>query len=86
MCVNRHACHIRPDGKILHRDLKPGTTHLHKYVHTRESKATSLQPTFLICNVVFCFQGNVFLDGQHCVKLGDFGLARMMNKDSFYAK
>jgi serine/threonine protein kinase len=45
-------CHRRKEGKILHRDLKPG---------------------------------NVFLDGKNNVKLGDFGLSRVMNQDSVYA-
>lgn len=47
-----HACHTRPEGKILHRDIKPG---------------------------------NIFLDGRGNVKLGDFGLSRIMGKDSVYA-
>jgi serine/threonine protein kinase len=38
-------CHRRKEGKILHRDLKPG---------------------------------NVFLDANNNVKLGDFGLSRIM--------
>lgn len=29
--------------------------------------------------------GNLFLDANNNVKLGDFGLSRIMNKDSFYA-
>ena len=46
------ACHNRKEGKILHRDLKPG---------------------------------NIFLDASKNVKLGDFGLSRMMNTDSVFA-
>ena len=46
------SCHNRKEGKILHRDLKPG---------------------------------NIFLDASKNVKLGDFGLSRMMNTDSVFA-
>lgn len=45
-------CHTRKEGKVIHRDLKPG---------------------------------NVFLDSSTNVKLGDFGLSRMMNQDSMFA-
>jgi NIMA (never in mitosis gene a)-related kinase 2 len=47
-----HECHGRKEGKILHRDIKPG---------------------------------NLFLDVKNNVKLGDFGLARLMGKESIYA-
>ena len=46
------ACHTRKDGKILHRDLKPG---------------------------------NIFLDSNYNVKLGDFGLSRVMGDQSVFA-
>mmetsp|Transcript_5619 Transcript_5619/g.4283 ORF Transcript_5619/g.4283 Transcript_5619/m.4283 type:complete len:138 (-) Transcript_5619:288-701(-) len=45
-------CHNRKEGKILHRDIKPG---------------------------------NIFLDGQNNIKLGDFGLSRMLSVESQYA-
>ena len=45
-------CHRREEGKILHRDLKPG---------------------------------NIFLDSDYNVKLGDFGLSRIMGDESVYA-
>ena len=46
-------CHYNKEGKILHRDLKPG---------------------------------NVFLDGGNNVKLGDFGLSRILSQESMYAQ
>lgn len=46
------ACHNRSEGKILHRDLKPG---------------------------------NIFLDADYNVKLGDFGLSKMMGDESVFA-
>ena len=45
-------CHKRKEGKILHRDLKPG---------------------------------NVFIDGANNIKLGDFGLSRIMSDKSVFA-
>lgn len=52
MLMALQACHYREQGKILHRDLKPG---------------------------------NIFLDSKNNVKLGDFGLSRVMNDDSVFA-
>lgn len=46
------SCHRRKEGKILHRDLKPG---------------------------------NIFLDSNYNVKLGDFGLSRVMGDESVFA-
>lgn len=42
-------CHNRKEGKILHRDIKPG---------------------------------NIFFDSENNIKLGDFGLARIMSTES----
>ena len=46
-------CHNRKEGKILHRDIKPG---------------------------------NVFFDNEKNIKLGDFGLSKILSEESQYAK
>jgi serine/threonine protein kinase len=46
-------CHNRKEGKILHRDIKPG---------------------------------NVFFDIGNNIKLGDFGLSRILSDESQYAR
>lgn len=45
-------CHHRKEGKILHRDIKPG---------------------------------NLFFNAENNVKLGDFGLSRILSQESQYA-
>ena len=52
MTLALYECHKRKEGRILHRDLKPG---------------------------------NVFIDSNNNVKLGDFGLSRIMGDQSVFA-
>jgi len=44
-----HVCHTKKQGKVLHRDIKPG---------------------------------NLFLDKNTNIKLGDFGLCKIMGPES----